>query len=124
MSFLPDEPTKIHLISKCSSTFLSRVTNLHDTPGTINNPNSFLTSFSAPLGCAHIQGITRVMTELKMQPTIHLQSKPGFGRGKYPGLLCKCIVGCISNSVGFIITCEIPCMKPPVINYNILDKVK
>jgi hypothetical protein len=24
-------------------------------------------------------------TELKMQPTIHLQSKPGYGRGKYPG---------------------------------------
>jgi hypothetical protein len=46
-----------------------------------------------------------------MQPTIHLRSKPGYGRGKYPGLLCKCIVGCIFNSVGFIITREIPCIQ-------------
>jgi hypothetical protein len=42
-----------------------------------------------------------------MQPTIHLESKPGHGRGKYPGLLSKRIVGCIFKSVGFIITCEI-----------------
>jgi hypothetical protein len=38
---------------------------------------------------AHIiQGITRMImgpTELKMQLTIHLQSKPGYGRGKYLG---------------------------------------
>jgi hypothetical protein len=33
-----------------------------------------------------MQGISRVMmspTELKMQPTIHLQSKPRYGRGQY-----------------------------------------
>jgi hypothetical protein len=37
--------------------------------------------------------------KLKMQPTIHLQSRPGYYRRPYPGLLCKCIVGCIFNSV-------------------------
>jgi hypothetical protein len=37
--------------------------------------------------------------ELKMQPTTHLQ-------GKYLGLPCKCIVGCIFNSVGLITTRE------------------
>jgi hypothetical protein len=37
-------------------------------------------------------------TELKMQPTIHLQSK-----AEYPG-----IVGCIFNSVGLITTRKIP----------------
>jgi hypothetical protein len=47
-------------------------------------------------------------TELKMQPTIHLHSKPGYEREKYPGLLSKCILGCISNFVGLIITREIP----------------
>jgi hypothetical protein len=51
-------------------------------------------------------------TELKMQPTIHLQSKPGYGREEFPGLLCKCIVGCIFNSVGLIITRKIPCVQP------------
>jgi hypothetical protein len=51
-------------------------------------------------------------TELKMQPTIHLQSKLGHGREKFPGLLRKCIVGCIFNSVGLIITREIPCIQP------------
>jgi hypothetical protein len=40
--------------------------------------------------------------QLILQPTIHLQSKPGYGRREYPGLLCKCIVGCIFNSVGLI----------------------
>jgi hypothetical protein len=45
--------------------------------------------------------------ELKIQPTIHLQSKDGYGREKYPGLLSKCIVSCIFNSVGLIITREI-----------------
>jgi hypothetical protein len=34
-----------------------------------------------------------------MQPTIHLQNRPGYYRRPYPGLLCKCIVGCIFNSV-------------------------
>jgi hypothetical protein len=41
-------------------------------------------------------------TELKMQPTIHLERKA------YPALRCKCIVGCIFNSVVRIITREIP----------------
>jgi hypothetical protein len=31
-------------------------------------------------------------TELKMQPTIHLERKAGYGRGKYPALPTKCIV--------------------------------
>jgi hypothetical protein len=44
-----------------------------------------------------------------MQPTIHLQSKFGYYRRPYPDLLCKCIVGCIFNSVRLIIiTREIP----------------
>jgi hypothetical protein len=51
--------------------------------------------------------------ELKMQPTIHLQRKAGYGRGKHPALPSKCIVGCIFNSVGLIITCESPCMDVP-----------
>jgi hypothetical protein len=46
-------------------------------------------------------------TELKMQPTIHFHSKPVYEREKYPGLLSKCIVGCIYNFVGLIITREI-----------------
>jgi hypothetical protein len=41
-----------------------------------------------------------------MQPTIHSERKAGYGRGKYPALRSKCIVGCIFNSVGLIITCE------------------
>jgi hypothetical protein len=45
-------------------------------------------------------------TELKMQPTIHLERTAGYGRGKYPDLRSKCIVGCIFNSVGLIITRE------------------
>jgi hypothetical protein len=48
-------------------------------------------------------------TELKMQSTIHLQSKAGYGRRQDPGLLCKCIVGCIFNSFG-LITREIFCI--------------
>jgi hypothetical protein len=46
-------------------------------------------------------------TELKMQPTIHLVRKGGYGRGKYPPLPSKCIVGCIFNSVGQILTREL-----------------
>jgi hypothetical protein len=46
-------------------------------------------------------------TKLKMQPTIHLQRKPR----PYPGLLYKCIVGCIFSSVELIITCKIPCLE-------------
>jgi hypothetical protein len=51
-----------------------------------------------------VQDISPVImrpTELKMQPTI----QAGYGGGQSPGLLCKCIVGCIFNSVGLIITC-------------------
>jgi hypothetical protein len=40
-------------------------------------------------------------TELKMQPTIHLEGETG---PAYPALRSKCIVGCILNSVGLIIT--------------------
>jgi hypothetical protein len=42
-------------------------------------------------------------TELKMQPTIHLECKAGYGRGRYPALPSQCIVG-------LIITREIPCI--------------
>jgi hypothetical protein len=38
-------------------------------------------------------------TELKMHPTIQLEGKIGYGRGKYPALPSKCIVGCIFNLV-------------------------
>jgi hypothetical protein len=84
-------------------------------------------------------------TELKMQPTIHLEDKSGclphpypawiggienathntfgtqkphteYGRGKYPDLPSKCIVGCILKSVGLIITRESPCIKSVVHN--------
>jgi hypothetical protein len=41
-------------------------------------------------------------TELKTQPTIHLESKRGCGHEKYPRLLSKCFVGCILKSVGLI----------------------
>jgi hypothetical protein len=47
-------------------------------------------------------------TELKMQPTIHLQKKPEYSPRPYPGVVYKCIVGCIFDSVGLIITREIP----------------
>jgi hypothetical protein len=49
-------------------------------------------------------------TELKMQPTIHLQSKAGYLPRPYAALRSKCIVGCIFNSVGLIITRESPCI--------------
>jgi hypothetical protein len=45
-----------------------------------------------------IQGDSRVVmsrTELKMQPTIHLEGKAGYLPHPYPGLRSKCIVGCI-----------------------------
>jgi hypothetical protein len=71
-----------------------------------------------------IQAIPRVImspTEFKMQPTIHLQSNAGYERGQYPDSLCKCIVGCIFNFMGLIITREIPCIyqiliSPPYIS--------
>jgi hypothetical protein len=43
-----------------------------------------------------------------MQPTIHLERKAEYGRGKYLALRSKC---CIFNSVGLIITREIPCIR-------------
>jgi hypothetical protein len=46
--------------------------------------------------------------ELKMQPTIHLERKAGYGHGKYPALPSKCILGCFLDSVGLIITRESP----------------
>jgi hypothetical protein len=59
-----------------------------------------------------VEKIYRVImspTELKMQPTIHLQSKPGYC--PYPALLWKCIVGCIVNSVTRKIPCMIYCLE-------------
>jgi hypothetical protein len=43
-----------------------------------------------------------------MQPTIHLESKAGYGRGKCPPLASQCIVCCIFISVGLIITVKYP----------------
>jgi hypothetical protein len=60
-----------------------------------------------------IQGDSRVImspTELKMQPTIHLKCKVGYGRCEHLALPSQCIVGCIFNSVGLNITREIPCI--------------
>jgi hypothetical protein len=48
-------------------------------------------------------------TELKKQPSIHLERKAGYGHGKDSALRSKCIVGCIFNSVG-LITREIACV--------------
>jgi hypothetical protein len=45
-----------------------------------------------------------------MQPKIHLESKPVYLPRPHPALLAKCIVGCICNSFGVIITRESPCM--------------
>jgi hypothetical protein len=39
-----------------------------------------------------------------MQPTIHLERKAGFLPRPDPALRSKCIVGCILNSLGLIIT--------------------
>jgi hypothetical protein len=47
--------------------------------------------------------------ELKMQPTIHWEGKAGYLPRPNSALRSKCIVGCIFNSVGFIITRESPC---------------
>jgi hypothetical protein len=44
-----------------------------------------------------------------MQPTIHLENKAGYGRSKNPALPSKCIVGCIFNFEGLIISGKIPC---------------
>jgi hypothetical protein len=46
----------------------------------------------------YIQSDPRViMTELKMQPTIHLERKAGCFPRPYPAGRSKCIVGCIFN---------------------------
>jgi hypothetical protein len=45
------------------------------------------------------------------------RNTPGHGRGEYRGLLCKCIVGCIFNSVGLI-------MKYPVHHMLLMVKSK
>jgi hypothetical protein len=57
-------------------------------------------------------------TELKMQPTIHLECKAGCGRGRYPALPSQCIVG--YNSVGLIITREIPCITASFPYFDLL----
>jgi hypothetical protein len=46
-----------------------------------------------------------------MQPTIHWEGKAGYSQRPYPALHFKCIVGCIFNSVGLIITRESPCIS-------------
>jgi hypothetical protein len=50
------------------------------------------------------------LTELKMQPTIHLERKAVFLPRPDPALRSECIVGCILNSLGLIITRESPCI--------------
>jgi hypothetical protein len=49
--------------------------------------------------------------EKKAKSNIQVIQEYGYGHGKYLGLPFKCIVGCIFNSVGFIITHESPCIK-------------
>jgi hypothetical protein len=49
-------------------------------------------------------------TELKMQPTIHVQKEPDI-LISVARFFRKCSVGCIFNSVGLIITREIPCIQ-------------
>jgi hypothetical protein len=48
----------------------------------------------------------QMQMQMQMQTTIHLERKPGHGCGKNTALPSKCIVGCIFNSVGLIITRE------------------
>jgi hypothetical protein len=60
-----------------------------------------------------IQGDSRVImtpTELKMQPTIHLERKAGYLPCPYPALRSECIVGCIFNSAKLIIIREALCI--------------
>jgi hypothetical protein len=49
-------------------------------------------------------------TELKMQPTPHFRKKLAI-EIKISSFVRKCIVGCIFNSVGLIITRLIPCIN-------------
>jgi hypothetical protein len=60
-------------------------------------------------------------TELKMQPTIHLEPKAGYGRGEHPAVPSRCIVGCIVNCAGLIITREIPCIEVNRLQYQRSD---
>jgi hypothetical protein len=48
-------------------------------------------------------------TELKMQPTIHLEGKTGYGRGKYPALLPNVLWVAFS-----ILSGSLPLLKYPV----------
>jgi hypothetical protein len=52
-------------------------------------------------------------TELKMQPTIHLEGQAGYARSQYPALRSKCIVGCI-----FIPSVSLSLMKSIYIKMN------
>jgi hypothetical protein len=54
-------------------------------------------------------------TELKKQLTLHFRKKLAI-EIKISSFIRKCIVGCIFNSVGFIITREIPCKYNNEIN--------
>jgi hypothetical protein len=49
-------------------------------------------------------------TELKMQPTTHLQGKPGYFSRPYSGLPRNRIAGCTLNSIGLTITRETSCI--------------
>jgi hypothetical protein len=62
----------------------------------------------------HIKGTSQVImnpTDLKMQPTKHLESKPEYFPRSCPGLLSKCIVGCLFNAIGLIITYKLSACK-------------
>jgi hypothetical protein len=81
--------------------------------------NSFQHSFVTLFGLHHefafyIQGYSRVImspTELKMQPAIHFRKKLDISIASF---FRKCSVGCIFNSVGLIITRELPCRSSTV----------
>jgi hypothetical protein len=62
-------------------------------------------------------------TELKMQPTIHLEGKAGYLPRPHHSLRSKCIVGCIFNSVGLIIIHELRC-KDKIIFSNVCFKTE
>jgi hypothetical protein len=57
-------------------------------------------------------------TEFKMQRTIHFRKKLDI-LISIASFFRKCIVGCIFNSVGLIITREMPCCFGDIIQYNI-----
>jgi hypothetical protein len=62
----------------------------------------------------YIQGYSRVImspTELKMQPATHFRKKLDISIASF---FRKCSVGCIFNSVGLIITRELPCRSSTV----------